>query len=93
MPTGPRETFRAQATAALCGFLAVAAALLREVAAKTEVRTEGDRLLVTACGIGAAVLGAALVVLLVVGWIGRRRERATQRPAEGVRPAEPADRG
>jgi membrane protein YdbS with pleckstrin-like domain len=90
MPTPPRDSFRGQAVAALTGFLAVAAGLLREVATGTAVRTEGDRVLVTVCTIGAVVLVAAVVALVVGSLIRRRRALAAQRPAEG--PSVP-DRG
>jgi hypothetical protein len=89
MPTPQRDSFRGQAVAALTGFLAIAGYLLREVATTTVVRTEGDRVLVTVCTIGAGVLIAAVVVLVVGSLVRRRRALAAQRPAESPSAADP----
>lgn len=67
----PRTRFREQAEGALAGSAGIVMYLLSEVAR----RTEGDRVLVVVCTIGAVVMGAVLVVLLVRGAVARHRGR------------------
>jgi hypothetical protein len=76
MPSDPHATFRQQAEGALSGFLGIVTYLLLEVARRTEVRTEDDRVLVGVCGAGGVVTGALLAVVVVRAAIRRRRERA-----------------
>ncbi|PPF66734.1 hypothetical protein C5E16_10645 [Clavibacter michiganensis] len=89
-PRAP-ATFREQAEGALSGFAGFAAYLLWQVARGTEVRTEGDRVLVVVCAIGAIVLGAAFLLLVVHGGIRRRRARRAQ--ADGADRVPAADAG
>jgi lysylphosphatidylglycerol synthetase-like protein (DUF2156 family) len=78
MAPDPRPTFRARVEEALVGFVVIAGYLLLQVARGTEVRTEGDRTLVTVCAIGAGVALLALVVLVVRSAIRRWRMRAAR---------------
>jgi len=76
MAPDPRPTFRARVEEALGGFAGIVGYLLVQVAGKTEVRTEGDRVLVTVCAIGAGVCVVVLTVLVVRSAIRRGRMRA-----------------
>jgi branched-subunit amino acid ABC-type transport system permease component len=76
MPPGSRTRFREQAEGALVTLAGTVTYLLFQVARRTEVRTEGDRVLVVACAIGAIATAAVLVVIAVRGALRRRRERA-----------------
>jgi hypothetical protein len=82
MPPHSRLSFREQAEEALAGFSCIVTYLLFQVARRTEVRTEGDRTLVVACTVGAAVTGAVLLVLVVRGAIRRRRARVAARDGD-----------
>jgi hypothetical protein len=89
MPPSPRTTFREQAEGALAGFASIVTCLLSEVAR----RTEGDRVLVVVCTIGAVVMGAVLVVLLVRGAVVRHRGRvAAAGRAPETRDEDPGER-
>ncbi|WP_043670213.1 hypothetical protein [Clavibacter michiganensis] len=79
MPSDPRTTFREQATGPVSGFLCIVSYLLFQVARRTEVRTEDDRVLVVVCTIGAFVTAALLVAVVVRVGIRRRRESAAAR--------------
>ena len=79
MPPRPRLSFREQAEEALAGFACIVTYLLFQVAHRTEVRTEGDRILVVVCTIGAAVTGAVLLALVVRGAIRWHRARVSAR--------------
>ncbi|MBP2457627.1 cobalamin synthase [Clavibacter michiganensis] len=93
MAPSPRTTFRDQAEGALAGFAGIVTYLLFQVARRTEVRTEGDRVLVVVCTIGAGATGAVLLVLLVRGAVVRRRERvAAAERASVPRDEDPGDR-
>ena len=65
MAPDPRPTFRMQVEEALGGFAWIVGYLLFQVSRKTEVRTEGDRVLVTVCAIGAGICIVVLTVLVV----------------------------
>jgi hypothetical protein len=93
MAPSPRTTFREQAEGALAGFAGIVTYLLFQVARRTEVRTEGDRVLVVVCTIGAVVMGAVLVVLLVRGAVVRHRGRvAAAGRAPETRDEDPGER-
>ncbi|WP_435092981.1 hypothetical protein [Clavibacter michiganensis] len=96
MPPRPRLSFRGQAEEALAGFACIVTYLLFQVAHRTEVRTEGDRILVVVCTIGAAGTGAVLLALVVRGAIRRRRARVAARDgdtesADAPQAADPAE--
>ncbi|AJW79675.1 hypothetical protein [Clavibacter michiganensis] len=76
MPPDPRTRFREQAEGALVTFAGTVAYLLFQVARRTEVRTEGDRVLVVVCTIGAIATAAVVLVVVTRGALRRRRERA-----------------
>ena len=78
MAPDPRPTFRAQVEEALGGFAVIGGYLLFQVARRTEVRTDGDRVLVTVCAIGAGVCIVVLTVLVVRAAIRRLRMRAAR---------------
>ncbi|MFT7764780.1 hypothetical protein [Clavibacter tessellarius] len=90
MAPDPRSTFRAQVEEALGGFAGIVGYLLFQVARRTEVRTEGDRVLVVVCAVGAGACLVVLTVLVVRAAI--RRMRAAREadvaalPEEGGRP-------
>lgn len=84
MAPDPRPAFRAQVEEALGGFVLIVGYLLFQVARGTDVRTEGDRTLVTACAIGAGVCVVVLTVLGVRAAIGRRRMRAGRRAEDAA---------
>jgi hypothetical protein len=65
MPSDPHATCRRQAEGALSGLLGIVTYLLLEVARRTEVRTEDDRVLVGVCWAGGVVTGALLAVVVV----------------------------
>ncbi|OUE27276.1 hypothetical protein [Clavibacter michiganensis] len=77
MPSDPRTRFREQAEGALATFAGTVAYLLYQVARVTEVRTEGDRVLVVVCTVGAIAALAVVLAIVVRGMLRRRRERAT----------------
>ncbi|RIJ57427.1 hypothetical protein DZG02_14550, partial [Clavibacter lycopersici] len=76
MAPDPRTRFREQAEGALMTFAGTVAYLLFVVGRDTEVRTEGDRVLVVVCVIGAIAALAVVLGIAVRGAIRRRRERA-----------------
>ncbi|OUE21660.1 hypothetical protein BFL34_01018 [Clavibacter michiganensis] len=76
MPPHPRLSFREQAEGALASFVGTVAYLLFQVARHTEVRTEGDRVLVVVCTIGAIATAVVVLVVVTRGALRRRRERA-----------------
>ncbi|KZC94613.1 MULTISPECIES: hypothetical protein [Clavibacter] len=78
MAPDPRPTFRMQVEEALGGFAGIVGYLLFQVSRRTEVRTEGDRVLVTVCAIGAGVCIVVLTVLVVRSAIRRLRMRAAR---------------
>ncbi|CAQ00327.1 hypothetical protein ACR8AL_02420 [Clavibacter sepedonicus] len=75
MPSETRSRFREQAEGALATFAGIATYLLLQVARRTEVRTEGDRVLVVVCTIVAIATAAVVVVIAVRSAVRRRRER------------------
>lgn len=78
MASDPRPTFRLQVEEALGGFAGIVGYLLFQVARRTEVRAEGDRVLVTVCAIGAGVCVVVLTVLVVRSAMRRLWMRASR---------------
>jgi hypothetical protein len=91
MTPAPRTRFREQAEGALATFAGTVAYLLFVVARDTEVRTEGDRVLVVACIVGAILAGAVFAVVIVRGAVARRRERVAARSAAAAPGMAPRD--
>lgn len=94
MPPHPRLNFREQAEGALVTFAGTVAYLLFVVGRDTEVRTEGDRVLVVVCTIGAIAMAAVVLVVVTRGALRRRRgSEAAAGRADAPQVDGPADEG